>query len=580
MNAAASPLKKIADLIRAGKADAARSQLVELLRAEPGNAQAWCLLSFVLDDPQRRQYALLQALKAQPDFERARDRLRVLRGEAPLPAPTPEPSPPAIAPAFAEPASLEDNLRSEQAEAPPKRTSSLRSVLIGLVLIALLAMLWLGRGLLGGGSPDPQLTATNVPFRTLPPVWTATPGTDSGAGATPEPGPLATLQPDAEALLQTIAGQVGDVRGFSPSPPLLAYLVREDAAATEIGRLVTVYADEEQRTERMLQALGLLPASASLGDYVLNQQLDAYGAAYNAEQRQAYLLGSQLTDALTYAYARSVVLDRLAPQAHQPCNLFTDACRAAKALWQGDANLTGEEWLAARGAAAFDPASLPAPNYARIQTQPPTDFAVLDLRFTAETGASFVRTLFAAGGWEQVDAAYNSLPSTTEQILHPEKYAAGEAALSVQAVDLATVLGDEWVMQGRGELGEWLTRLVLAAGADTATRIPEESAVSAATGWGGDTVQVYWRASDGAFAMAQHWLADDAAEGQELYAGVQQYLSLRFGGAPGELGRGRCWQADGQAACLLANDAEVVWLLLPDDAELIAAALALYPHIP
>src|SRR5690606_33363516 len=169
------------------------------------------------------------------------------------------------------------------------------------------------------------------------------------------------------------------------------------------------------------------------------------------------------------------------------------------------------------GAAAFDPASLPAPNYARIQTQPPTDFAVLDLRFAAETGASFVRTLFAAGGWEQVDAAYSSLPSTTEQILHPEKYVAGEAALSVQAVDLATVLGDEWVLQGRGELGEWLTRLVLAAGADAATRIPEESAVSAASGWGGDNVQVYWRASDGAFAMAQHWLADDAAQGQELH---------------------------------------------------------------
>jgi len=582
---ALSPLKQIADLSRAGKLDAARGQLVELLRQEPGNAQGWYLLSFVLDDPQRRQYALMQALKAEPDFERAQERLSILRGEASVAAPVETEAPPPITPAFA--ISAEDGQDAWQPDdpEPPKPKSPLRWVLLGLLLLGMLAVLWVfGRDLLAGGSNGEGLLSmpTNAPFRTLA-VWTPT-GDSAAIPAdttpTPSPGALATLQPEAQTLLQTIAQQVGDLRGFSPSPPLQAYLVSEGAAAAEISRLVAINADDQQKTERMLQALGLLPASGSLSDYVLNQQLDAYGAAYDVEQRQAYLLGPQLTDALAYAYARTTVLNRLAPQARQPCDLFTDACRAAKALWQGDANLTGEEWLNLHGAAAFDPAGLPPANYARIQTQPPTDFAVLDLRFAAETGLSFVRSLFGEGGWEQVSAAYTNAPSTTEQILHPEKYAAGEAALNVQAVDLAPVLGEDWDLQGRGELGEWLTRLVLGAGADASTRIPEESAVTAAAGWGGDNLQVYWRASDGAFALVQHWLADDAAQGQELHAGVQQYLSLRFGGAPGGLGRGRCWQANGQAACLLSNGAEVVWLLLPDEPELINAALALFPNIP
>lgn len=576
--AAASPLKQIADLIRAGKADVARAQLVELLRTEPANAQAWYLLSFVLDDPQRRQYALLQALKAQPDFERARERLRTLRGEEPAPPP------PAYTPAFAPPESLEDNLRAEQPEPAPKRKSPLRPVLLGLLLIAVLAALWfLGGGLLGGTSGDPQPSATNVPFRTLPPVWTATAG---GAGAltdTPEPGPLATLQPETEALLQTIGEQVSQTRGLSLSRSVQAVLLQESAAEQE---LQAARIPEAEKTQRMLQALGLQNDSSNLNDYALNKTLDAYGGAYDPARRTAYLLGNTFTDSLAYAYARLTGRALLQDQhgaivnGAAECHLFDDACRAVRAALQGDAALAGEEWLTAAGAAAFDPANLSAPNYARIQTQAASDFAVLDLRFAAETGLSFARSLFSAGGWEQVNVVYGNLPSTTEQILHPEKYAAGEPALNVQPAELSQALGEGWELQGTGQLGEWLTRLVLAAGADAATRIPEESAVTAASGWGGDHLQVFWRSSDGAFALAQHWLADDAAQGQELHAGVQQYLSLRFGGAPGELGRGRCWQAGGQAACLLSNGAEVVWLLLPDDAALISAALAQYPHIP
>lgn len=590
MSASAQPdLKKIADLIRAGKGEKARAQLVELLRSQPQNAQAWYLLSFVVDDPQRKQYALMQALKAQPDFVRARDRLRTLRGDAP-PPPKPQPAPeapPPITPAFAPSADLEQDLRPEPAE--PQRSggrSPLRPVLIGLVLVALLALAWFFGGDLLAGGQGAAPTATNPPFRTLPAVWTPTGGVQPEQTVTPEPGPVATLQPEAQALLDTIGAQASQLRGLSSARVVQAVLVQDGAARSQLSTFIPSNTAETQQAERALRALGLLSANGSLQDYAINKQLDAYGAAYNAAQRRVYFVGSQLSDALAYSYARTFGRVLLA-DAHsdlfttsQRCTVFDDACRATQALLQGDANLAGEEWLSAHGAAAFDPASLPTPNYARIQSGAPSDFAVLDARFAAETGLAFVRGLFTEGGWEQVNAAYTNPPSTTEQILHADKYAANEAALNVQPVDLATALGAGWERQANGSLGEWLTRLVLAAGADPAARIPEESAITAAAGWGGDSLQVYWRESDDQLAMVQHWLADDAANGQELHAGMQQYLSLRFGGAPGELGRGRCWQAGGQAACLLLNGAEVVWLLLPDDPELISAVLALFPQIP
>lgn len=586
MSANALPdLKKIAELIRAGKGDKARAQLVDLLRAQPDNAQAWYLLSFVLDDPQRKQYALMQALKFQPDFERARDRLRSLRGEAPptppKPQPAPEAPPPVVTPAFAPTSDLEQELRPQDPD--PARKSPLRGVLIGLLVLALLALVWfLGPQLLGGGQ-GAVATATNPPFRTLPAVWTPTGDGSPEATSTPESGPVATLQPEAQALLQTIGEQVSQVRGLNPARQVQAVLVQESAAREQLSAFIP--SAETQQDERALRALGLLAQSGSLQDYAINKQLDAYGAAYNAAQSRVYLIGSQLDDALAYAYARTFGRALLSESQSglfnttQRCSPFDDACRAAQAMLQGDANLAGEEWLNAHGSAAFDPASLPAPNYARIGSAS-SDFAVLDARFAAETGLSFVRGLFAEGGWAQVNTAFANPASTTEHILHPDKFAAAEAALNVQSVDLASALGSGWELQVDGELGEWLTRLVLASGADASTRIPEESAITAAAGWGGDSLQVYWRESDGQVAMVQHWLADDAANGQELHAGVQQYLSLRFGGAPGGLGRGRCWQASGQAACLLVNGAEVVWLLLPDEPELIDAALALFPQIP
>ncbi|PJF25562.1 MAG: hypothetical protein CUN53_12160, partial [Phototrophicales bacterium] len=47
-----------------------------------------------------------------------------------------------------------------------------------------------------------------------------------------------------------------------------------------------------------------------------------------------------------------------------------------------------------------------------------------ELGFPYENGLVFVLQIWRDGGWERVDAAYSAPPTTTEQILHPEKYLA------------------------------------------------------------------------------------------------------------------------------------------------------------
>lgn len=232
-------LRQAADLIRAGKKDQAQPLLVEFLRDEPNNAQAWYLLSHALTDPKRQQYAVLQALRADPTFERARNRLIMLQGGTPpaakaapppkfdpVPPQAPNPAPAALPKTQAvseqptpkpggaffdneepQPEGTEE-LRTdptfEEADAP-KSKRNFRGLLIGLiVLVVLAAAAYFGRDLLAGGITLINPTGTQVPFRTLPPTWTSTATPEPSLTSTPVPSrtPAITSTPTVAITLQ------------------------------------------------------------------------------------------------------------------------------------------------------------------------------------------------------------------------------------------------------------------------------------------------------------------------------------------------------------------------------------------
>jgi hypothetical protein len=124
-------LKKAAGLIKEGKQKNARSILVELLRDHPEVDQAWYMLSFTVPVLERQIYALEQALKANPNNDKALTRLLKLQeaGESPEPKaarPTPskpeKPSPAAPkAPAVVDPSKdlLSQRLLGDDKPAPP-----------------------------------------------------------------------------------------------------------------------------------------------------------------------------------------------------------------------------------------------------------------------------------------------------------------------------------------------------------------------------------------------------------------------------------------------------------------------------
>jgi hypothetical protein len=143
------------------------------------------------------------------------------------------------------------------------------------------------------------------------------------------------------------------------------------------------------------------------------------------------------------------------------------------------------------------------------------DWMLAQLEFPYLTGAMFVAAIQADGGWPALDDAYADAPASTEQVIHAEKYLAGEEPMRVQPAALADIFGRGWrdldaTTMGEAMIDIWLTEL----GAENAT------AAAAAAGWGGDRLVVATGLDD-AWVLGWRIAWDSAVEADEFAAAYE-----------------------------------------------------------
>jgi hypothetical protein len=439
----------------------------------------------------------------------------------------------------------------------------------------------------------PTFTPTPVVFPTLPPEWTATPT----APPTGSPAPTATRTPtitptfaplDAAVLrsMDEVAEQVSILRGLEALADTERYLISRARVEDVLSALVL---DAERQAALQdealaLAALGLLPPGYDLARHALNHAADHIGGFYVPGAGQLFIIGGEFGGVERFIFAHEVTHAlqdqhfglndlRLYPR----CARGAQACAALRALVEGDATLVMSQWLDQfatpqdfRDIVAYEPPAQTVP-----ETSPPP-YILKDLSFPYEQGLTFVTALYQRGNWPEVNQAYTDRPLSTEQILHPQKYLAGEPPLVVTDRPLADALGPGWRRVAADSLGEWTTYLLLAHGADPAARLADEKALAATTGWGGDAYQVYANPETRATALAVHWVWDTQRDADEFLLALVEHLSARFRGAAEPRGAGNCWALNGQTACVYSAGPETLWLLAPGDA-LLDQALALYP---
>ena len=137
-------------------------------------------------------------------------------------------------------------------------------------------------------------------------------------------------------------------------------------------------------------------------------------------------------------------------------------------------------------------------------------------------GANFAIYLFQQyGDFTAINAAYDALPESTEQILHPELLGV-DSPVEVSLPDLAADLGDVWSEVDRDVMGE----LYIAALLEGA--LPPNVAAMAAAGWGGDAFLLLEDPTENeALVSVSVW--DTAEDATEFSSALMEYFQTITG---------------------------------------------------
>jgi hypothetical protein len=146
--------------------------------------------------------------------------------------------------------------------------------------------------------------------------------------------------------------------------------------------------------------------------------------------------------------------------------------------------------------------------------------------FRYRDGARFVESVRRSNGLRGVDELFKRPPASSEQILHPEKYAQNELPREIQ-LDESSYTTSGWRVVASTPLGEIGVRGLLLEG------VSEKDALRASAGWNGDRAYLFER--EGAtplFVWKTAW--DKTADADEFFNAYNALERRRGGGQAGE----------------------------------------------
>jgi hypothetical protein len=184
-----------------------------------------------------------------------------------------------------------------------------------------------------------------------------------------------------------------------------------------------------------------------------------------------------------------------------------DGSKALSALKEGDATLMADTFK--------NNGIVPSPSDITKTSSSSLPETIDKLnRFVYRYGVEFVKALYnhESASWDAVNQAYENLPNSTEQIIHPDKYFAQEDAIPVEE---SSVTGD-WNLTMTDCFGEYFLLVMLD------NWLPVEDAELAAEGWGGDVFNYYESDDDFLFTWDIAW--DSSEDAHQFYTTFQNMM--------------------------------------------------------
>ncbi len=328
--------------------------------------------------------------------------------------------------------------------------------------------------------------------------------------------------------LDAIGFRAALVRDLSGSGPV----EREIISTDKLEQMLFDDLEEDREdilvTQKLYELLGITDAGTDLIELLTSVYGDVVLGFFDTEDQKLYVVGDTADfdeqDELTFAHEYVHGLQQIHFDIRSLRDAIednTDRSWALTALIEGDATLAQllyqlEHYDEAQQQAvqnAAQESDFEAYRAAPVVIQRAIAFPYVE-------GPSFVIALYLErNNFELVDEAFNRLPVSTEQIIHPEKYIAEEAPVDITLPDIGGLLGEGWTEIRRNTFGEAFFNSYLMSG------IEDQAAAAAAGGWGGDRFGLY-EGPESATAMFATTVWDTEMDADEFFEAFRPFAQI------------------------------------------------------
>jgi hypothetical protein len=396
------------------------------------------------------------------------------------------------------------------------------------------------------GSTDPDqdnATEEDQPGQGPPEVGMPAPGADKAPAPQKAPGseppPLKTVG----AIVAAIQPTVEELRGLRFDHAVSVEKADDAIARSHFEeRMRTYWPEPQMRVEQDAYIdLGLLPGRSDLKGSVL-EALKEQAAGYYDPQRNAFVVLDDMPGSMASIIVAHELTHALDDQ-HFGIDRLVDAAGGdseksggVAAVVEGSGTLvmtmfTVREMVAGRLTAegTKEIQESEAGQAKVLKTTPQVVQRILvgpyilGMRFLLRGDIASIPKDVAPKA--DLDRAFHDPPVSWEQVLHPEKYwdpVKRDLPRPIALPNLAPVLGEGWVLEGQGKLGELLLAILTGPEIDVLDPMGLKDARGwtneAASGWGGDLWQHYRRGDGGVTVLATVW--DSKKDAREFEAAL------------------------------------------------------------
>lgn len=330
-----------------------------------------------------------------------------------------------------------------------------------------------------------------------------------------------------KAQRELIEKQVTEIRALEFKQPVdYQVLNRKQIKDTMSGKLAEVFSEKEFRQMAdAMAAVGLLPPKYPLREKYIDLLSEQVAAFYDQHQHKLFMYeDASLENAQNRVVLAHELTHALQDQnfglSRMPLELKSndDRAEAASALVEGDATLVMSEFMLKNMSKQMFKDSMLASftqNMKQLETAP--RYLREMLVFPYLRGQEFCAALYGQGGYEAISKAYAHPPSSTAQILHPQKYMSNppEEPVAIEWTELKVKDHDPTADNVVGEMG---TRILFTEWLDATT------GERAAAGWRGDRYLYY---GDGeALVWKTVWAT--AEDAKEFFEAERKLLEKRY----------------------------------------------------